>query len=89
MSKPSPLYLDLRARFYRSVFMRGYEPDVRVNTDELATLRQTMSRHPTVLLFTHKSYTDAALPQLVLYEHDLPMLHTFGGINLDIADSVP
>jgi glycerol-3-phosphate O-acyltransferase len=85
VSRPSPLFLDLRALFYRRVFMRGYEPRVRVNVDEIETLRRTLAIHPTVLLFTHKSYTDAALPQLVLYEHDLPMLHTFGGINLDIA----
>ena len=85
VSRPSPLFLDLRALFYRHVFMRGYEPRVRVNADEIETLRRTITIHPTVLLFTHKSYTDAALPQLVLYEHDLPMLHTFGGVNLDIA----
>jgi glycerol-3-phosphate O-acyltransferase len=85
VSRPSPMFLDLRALFYRLVFMRGYEPRVHVNTEEIETLRRTITVHPTVLLFTHKSYTDAALPQLVLYEHDLPMLHTFGGINLDIA----
>jgi glycerol-3-phosphate O-acyltransferase len=31
------------------------------------------------------SPVDASLPGLLLYENDLPMLHTFGGINLDIA----
>ena len=44
-----------------------------------------MRTHPTVLLFTHKSYIDASLPTLLLYSNDLPMLHTFGGINMDFA----
>ena len=44
-----------------------------------------MRTHPTVLLFTHKTYIDASLPTLLLYSNDLPMLHTFGGINMDFA----
>jgi glycerol-3-phosphate O-acyltransferase len=85
VSTPSPLFLDIRARFDRFVFMRGYEREVRIDPAELERLRETMREHPTVLLFTHKTYTDASVPGMLLYENDLPMLHTFGGINLDIA----
>ncbi len=63
--------------------MRGYDRDIRFDAQEFERLRATIRAHPTVLLFTHKTYGDAALPGLMLYINDLPMLHTFGGINLD------
>jgi len=83
VSTPSAFFLDLRAQLDRRLWMRGYDHDIRHDPAEFERLRQTMRKHPTVLLFTHKTYGDAALPGLLLYLNDLPMLHTFGGINLD------
>ncbi len=85
VATPSALFLDLRAHLDRFIFTRGYDRELRCERGDLERLRQQMRDHPTVLLFTHKSYVDASLPGLLLYENDLPMLHTFGGINLDIA----
>ncbi len=85
VSTPSALFLDLRARLDRFLFTRGYDRRTRFDPAELERLRQRMRTHPTVLLFTHKSYIDASLPTLLLYSNDLPMLHTFGGINMDFA----
>jgi glycerol-3-phosphate O-acyltransferase len=85
VSTPSALFLDLRARLDRFLFTRGYDRRTRFDPAELERLRQSMRTHPTVLLFTHKSYIDASLPTLLLYSNDLPMLHTFGGINMDFA----
>lgn len=85
VATPSALFLDLRAHLDRFIFTRGYDRDLCYDRGDLERLRQQMRDHPTVLLFTHKSYVDASLPGLLLYENDLPMLHTFGGINLDIA----
>ena len=83
VSTPSALFLDLRNQIDRSLWMRGYDRDIRFDAQEFERLRATIRAHPTVLLFTHKTYGDAALPGLMLYINDLPMLHTFGGINLD------
>jgi glycerol-3-phosphate O-acyltransferase len=83
VSTPSAFFLDLRAQFDRRLWMRGYDHEIRYDPAEFERLRATMRKHPTVLLFTHKTYGDAALPGLLLYLNDLPMLHTFGGINLD------
>jgi glycerol-3-phosphate O-acyltransferase len=85
VSTPSALFLDLRAHLDRFLFTRGYDRQTRFDRGELERLRQSMRTHPTVLLFTHKTYIDASLPTLLLYSNDLPMLHTFGGINMDFA----
>lgn len=85
VSTPSPLWLDLRAHLDRFLFTRGYDRRTRIDPAEFERLRQSMRTHPTVLLFTHKTYIDASLPTLLLYSNDLPMLHTFGGINMDFA----
>jgi glycerol-3-phosphate O-acyltransferase len=83
VSQPSAFFLDLRHQLDRHLWMRGYDPEIRYDPAEFDRLRDTIRAHPTVLLFTHKTYGDAALPGFLLYVTDLPMLHTFGGINLD------
>ena len=85
VSTPSPLFLDLRAQLDRFLFTRGYDRQTRFDPEEFERLRESMRTRPTVLLFTHKSYIDASLPTLLFYRNDLPMLHTFGGINMDFA----
>jgi glycerol-3-phosphate O-acyltransferase len=84
VSTPSALFLDLRHAIDRHLWLRGYDLDVRYDPGEFERLRATVRAHPTVVLFTHKTYGDAALPGMMFYANDLPMLHTFGGINLDL-----
>lgn len=84
VSSPSPFLLDLRRWLDQRLWLRGYDPDIRIEREEFERLRRTMREHPTLLLFTHKAYGDAALPGLLCFENDLPMLHTFGGSNLDL-----
>jgi len=81
---PGALFLDLRARLDRMMF-GGYAPEMEVDAGELAKLRSVLREHPTCILFTHKTYIDGATPSRLAYENDLPMLHSFGGANLDIA----
>jgi glycerol-3-phosphate O-acyltransferase len=85
IARPSALFLDLRARLDRFMFGRGYDPDMLVDAAELARLRSILREHPTCILFTHKTYIDGATPSRLLYESDMPMLHSFGGANLDFA----
>jgi glycerol-3-phosphate O-acyltransferase len=42
-----------------------------------------MREHPTLLLFTHKTYIDGVTATDLAYQNDLPLIHLFGGINLD------
>lgn len=83
VSTPSALFLDLRHQLDRRLWMRGYDQDIRYDPREFERLRRTIGSHPTVVVFTHKAYGDAALPGLMFHHCDLPMLHTFGGSNLD------
>ena len=83
IARPSALFLDLRARFDRFMFGSGYGDTMLVDAAEVERLRATLRQHPTCILFTHKTYIDGATPSRMAYENDLPMLHSFGGANLD------
>lgn len=84
IARPSALFLDLRARLDRMMF-GGYAPEMEIDAAELAKLRAILREHPTAILFTHKTYIDGATPSRLTYEKDMPMLHSFGGANLDFA----
>ena len=83
IARPSPLFIDLKAKLDRFMLSQGYEDEVVFDKGELTRLRQTMREHPTLLLFTHKTYIDGVTPTDLAYQNDLPMVHVFGGINLD------
>ncbi len=79
--RPTRLLIDLRARFDRFMMSLGYE-GLRQDEGDVARLRETLRRYPTVILFTHKTYVDGTAPTLYFYDNDLPMPHTIGGINM-------
>ncbi len=83
IARPSPLFIDLKAKLDRFMLSQGYEDDVVFDPKELTRLRKTMREQPTVLLFTHKTYIDGVTPTDLAYQNDLPLVHVFGGINLD------
>jgi len=83
ISIPSPVFIDIKAKIDRFMLSQGYEDEVVVDKNSLKSLRETMRDHPTLLLFTHKTYIDGVTPTDLAYKNDLPMLHVFGGINLD------
>ena len=84
ISTPSPLFLDLRARLERLMMTLGYEKGFDFDPAELERLSQLIRTRPTVLLFTHKTYLDGVTPNALFYDNDMTMLHSFGGINLDM-----
>ncbi|OAO00267.1 hypothetical protein A8B75_01245 [Sphingomonadales bacterium EhC05] len=81
---PSALFIDLRARLDNFTLTLGYQKGVVQNSEELIELSKNIRKYPTLVLFTHKTYVDGFVPNHVLYQNDMPMLHTFGGINMDI-----
>ena len=83
IARPSPLFIDMKAKLDRFMLSQGYEDEIVFDRKELTRLRQTMRDHPTLLLFTHKTYIDGVTPTDLAYQNDLPLVHVFGGINLD------
>ncbi|HVR91972.1 MAG TPA: glycerol-3-phosphate 1-O-acyltransferase [Novosphingobium sp.] len=83
VSRPSALFLDLRARLERFMMTQGYDKGFRYDPAELERLRELIRTKPTVLLFTHKTYLDGITPNALFFDNDMTMLHSFGGINLD------
>ncbi len=83
IARPSPMFIDMKAKLDRFMLSQGYEDEVVFDRKELTRLRQTMRNHPTLLLFTHKTYIDGVTPTDLAYQNDLPLIHVFGGINLD------
>ena len=84
ISRPSPLFIDIKARLDRFILSLGYDDNIAFDPEGVKRLRQTMRDHPTLLLFTHKTYIDGLTPTDIAYQNDLPLVHVFGGINLDI-----
>ncbi|PHR20909.1 MAG: glycerol-3-phosphate acyltransferase [Sphingopyxis sp.] len=83
IARPSPLFIDMKAKLDRFMLSQGYEDEVVFDRKELTRLRKTMREHPTLLLFTHKTYIDGVTATDLGYQNDLPLIHVFGGINLD------
>ncbi|WP_373490019.1 glycerol-3-phosphate 1-O-acyltransferase [Parasphingorhabdus sp.] len=83
IARPSPLFIDMKAKLDRFMLSQGYDDEVVFDRKELTRLRKTMREHPTLLLFTHKTYIDGVTATDLAYQNDLPLIHLFGGINLD------
>jgi len=83
ISIPSTFWLDVWARFVNFCLRLGYEEDLVYNQQEVEELRKVVRDHPSMLLWTHKTYLDGMVVPKVLYDHDFPMPHMFGGANLN------
>ena len=78
----SPVTLDFVTALYRQVAAANHDPNIDVVPDQLAAIAAKLARQPVVFLISHKSMLDTACLSLVLYDADLPLPLTFGGINL-------
>ncbi len=79
----TPFTLDFVTNLYRSVCRANHDPEIDVLPEQLDKVRQRMHKQPVVFLISHKSMLDTAAFSLVLYDADLPLPLTFGGINLN------
>jgi glycerol-3-phosphate O-acyltransferase len=61
--------------------LRAY--DVWVHDDELATLRGLDREHSLIILFSHRSYLDAAVLPVTMSSWGISPAFTFGGANLN------
>jgi len=82
---PSSLFIDLRARFDSWVMKLSYGGTVVFREDDLARVGEIVQKHPSMLLFTHKTYIDSIALTATLFKNDFRMLHIFAGINMNFA----
>jgi glycerol-3-phosphate O-acyltransferase len=83
VSVPSTFWLDVYARFCNYCLRLGYEDDIVYDPAAVEKLRRVVRDHPSMLLWTHKTYLDGMVVPKVLYDNDFPMPHMFGGANMN------
>ncbi len=85
ISVPRTFWLDFYAKFNNFVLGLGYEEKIVYNQTDVEDLRKIVRDHPSLLLWTHKTYLDGMVVPKVMYENDFPMPHMFGGANMSFA----
>ena len=83
VSRPSPFWLDMYAKFNKFCLGLGYEEEIVCDQGEVEKMRQMVRDNPAMLLWTHKTYLDGMVVPKVLYDNDFPMPHMFGGANMN------
>ncbi len=83
VSTPRPFWLDVYAKFNNFCLGLGYEEDIVYDAQAVSDMRRIVREHPTMLLWTHKTYLDGMVVPKVLYDNDFPMPHMFGGANMN------
>ena len=83
ISIPSTFWLDVWAKFNNFCLGLGYESELVYDQQSVENLRKVVRDHPSMLLWTHKTYLDGMVVPKVLYDNDFPMPHMFGGANLN------
>lgn len=78
----TPFTLDIMTSVYRTAIKSHHDAEVGVDEKQLATVAQTLTSRPVVFLISHKSMLDTAALSQVLFDANLPLPLTFGGINL-------
>ena len=83
VSRPSTFWLDFYAKFNKFCLGLGYEEEIVYDQAPWRNMRQLVREHPSMLLWTHKTYLDGMVVPKVLYDNDFPMPHMFGGANMN------
>lgn len=78
----TPFTLDLMNAAYRSACRSHHDAEINIDEAQLARVAQTVGTRPVVFLISHKSMLDTMALSLVLFDANLPLPLTFGGINL-------
>jgi glycerol-3-phosphate O-acyltransferase len=79
----TPFTLDMMNALYRAACRSHHDAKINVDNSQLERVAQTMGARPVVFLVSHKSMLDTMALSLVLFDADLPLPLTFGGINLN------
>jgi glycerol-3-phosphate O-acyltransferase len=82
VATPSTFFVDAYAAFNRFMLTQGYENEIVVDEKSLERMRHIVRNHPSMLLWTHKTYLDGCVVPKVMFDNDFPMPHMFGGVNM-------
>jgi glycerol-3-phosphate O-acyltransferase len=79
----TPFTLEMINALYRSACRSHHDSTIDVDEAQIGRVAETMAAHPVIFLISHKSMLDTMALSLVLFDADLPLPLTFGGINLN------
>ena len=79
----TPATLDMMYGLYRTACRSHHDAIINVDDAQLEQVAELLGSRPVVFLISHKSMLDTAALSVVLYEANLPLPLTFGGINLN------
>ena len=74
--------IDVMPTAGRLIFQRGFDPQIDYDEAQVERIRAAMQRHPTILLWSHRSNLDTLVLAAALQEKGLPPAHLFAGINM-------
>jgi glycerol-3-phosphate O-acyltransferase len=77
-----PFTLELTIALYRAAARSHHDSEISIDKSQLEKIAESVSTRPVVFLISHKSMLDTVALSLVLFDRNLPIPLTFGGINL-------
>ena len=82
-ARQTPFTLDLIMALYRAAARSNHDPKIDVDDAQLKRVATLLGTRPVVFLTSHKSMLDTMALSIVLFDTNLPLPLTFGGINLN------
>jgi 1-acyl-sn-glycerol-3-phosphate acyltransferase len=79
----TPFTIEAMNALYRSACHSHHDAEINVDQAQLQRVAETIGSRPVVFLISHKSMLDTMALSLVLFDANLPLPLTFGGINLN------
>ena len=79
----TPSTLDMIYGLYRTACRSHHDAEINVDNAQIERIAELLGSRPVVFLISHKSMLDTMALSIVLYERNLPLPLTFGGINLN------
>jgi glycerol-3-phosphate O-acyltransferase len=79
----TPFTLEMINALYRTACHSHHDAGIDFDKEQLDSVAETIRSRPVVFLISHKSMLDTMALSLVLFDANLPLPLTFGGINLN------
>lgn len=79
----TPFTLEIMIGLYRTACGSHHDAGISIDDTQLAEIANLVATRPVVFLISHKSMLDTAALSLVMFDANLPLPLTFGGINLN------
>ena len=79
----TPFTIEMMNALYRSACHSHHDAKINIDPAQLERVAETIGSRPVVFLISHKSMLDTMALSLVLFDANLPLPLTFGGINLN------